>query len=207
MQPKPLDVDNSSKDISVKTARMLSNIFSPPVINTILGLLVALTVLPLLQGLFWGFTYGLLISMLTMVAVIYMLKTGRATDLHLTESAQRHFPYLVSIIGSVAIILLINRFNGPALLGSLAVGTMITLIILLIVNIFWLISSHMASVTLAALFVAAAFGPVYGVIMIPLVVLVFIIRYYLRRHTVYQLVAGMMVGVLSIVFLQTMGLL
>jgi membrane-associated phospholipid phosphatase len=207
MQVKPRDLDKTQQEWSVKAARYLSHIFSPPMVYAILGFITAWAALPFIPGLLWGAIYGFFVSLLPLLLVIFLLKTGRIEDIHLNNSKERRIPYLVGIIGSIAAFIIISQFQGPALLGSLAIGSAIGLTVLALINNFWLISSHMASITMAAIFIWIVFGSLYGLIVVPLVVLVFAIRLYLRRHTVSQLLAGMLVGAGSIWLLRITDLL
>lgn len=207
MQVKPRDLDITQKEWSVKAARYLSHIFSPPMVYAVLGFITAWAELPFLPGLLWGSIFGFFVSLLPLLVVIYLLKSGRIKDIHLNNSKERRIPYLVGIAGSIAAIITIRQFQGPPLLGTLAVGSAFGLIVLALINNFWLISSHMASITMAAIFIWVVFGPLYGLIVLPMVVLVFSIRLYLRRHTLSQLLAGSLVGVSSIWILRIAGLL
>jgi general stress protein CsbA len=52
----------------------------------------------------------------------------------------------------------------------------------------------MTGITLVVLFAGITFGPAVGMGLSPLIGMTFFIRYYLRRHTVVELVAGMLAG-------------
>lgn len=207
MQPLPRDLDPKFDVRSIRAARFVSDILSPPMVYALLGFVVALASLPSWLGLAWGALYGFFVSLIPILVVIYMLKSGRIQDMHMSDTRQRRLPYLVGIVGALVAYGLISWLAGPPLLVSLAAGTVIGLTAMGVINNFWLISNHMGSITMAALFIAFGFGFAAGLATAPLVVLVFLARWTLRRHTLTQLFAGMAVGVLTVWILVFIGLL
>jgi membrane-associated phospholipid phosphatase len=205
MEDQPLDFKTSSMTGWVRAARVFSDVVSPPVIFVLLGLVVALSELALLPGLLWGIVFGLLVSGLPMVVVAYLLKTGRASDIHMSNPDERHIPYLIGLLGAVAALLVVLLFNGPPLLQCLALCAVIGLAVLGMINRYWLISNHTASITMAAVFAGFAFGVIYGIALAVFVVLLFAARLYLKRHTVAQLIAGVFVGAASVLVVAAFG--
>ena len=49
------------------------------------------------------------------------------------------------------------------------------------------------------------FGPLVGIVLIPLIAVVVAVRLYLRRHTVAQVIAGMLLGVGCVLFMVRLG--
>ena len=74
-----------------------------------------------------------------------------------------------------------------------------------VINIRWLISNHLASITMATLLMGFVFGSVAGLAMTPLVGLLFSSRIYLKRHTIWQAVGGMFVGAACALAVSTLG--
>ena len=81
----------------------------------------------------------------------------------------------------------------------------IVLGILGVINDFWKISIHAASIAAAAVIVALVFGPRFALLLLPLVIAVTWLRLYLRRHTVAQVVAGLIVGIITPLVLTLFG--
>jgi len=207
MQSSPHFFQKEPKTIAIKFARLVSDFISPPVVYAVMGFLLAWYALPTLEGVVWGAFYGFFISLVPVLYVLYLYRVGRVRDMHMSDIRQRRIPYLISIVGAVIVFGSILTFDGPELLGSLAVSNFIGLTILWIINFYWLISSHMASISLAGLFIMFVFGIQTVVLVLPLVMLVFWARLVLRRHTPLQLTAGMVVGIFTILFIILIGLL
>lgn len=197
--------NRKSENFRVRVARIVSNVISPPLVFAIMGFVLAWSVMPFLPGLVWGAIYGFFISLVPLLVVIYMWQTGRVKDLHISDTRQRRIPYLVGVSGAVIMYGLIRWVEGPSILGMLAMANVIGLGVLGIVNQFWLISNHMASITSAVILIGVVFTPVIGLAFAPLIGLVYYSRCILGRHTTGQLWAGMLVGVGSILLVATMG--
>ena len=193
--------------IECAPARIISNLVSPPMVFAVLGFVLAWSELPFWQGLIWGAIYGFFISLVPIMIVIYMLKTGRVQDLHMSDTRQRRIPYLVSVLGALVTYGLVKWLGGPEVLGVLALTNALGLGILGLVNQYWLISNHMASITSAVLFMGVVFGIVVGLVLSPLIGLVFYARCILRRHTFWQLIAGFVVGAGTVWVVIRIGLL
>lgn len=180
---------------AVRAARLFSNVVSPPVIFALLGLALALAELPVLPGLLWAALYGFWVSLAPILYVVYLLETGRISDLHMSATGERRSPYIVGVIGSIIALILILAFDGPALLTCLAISSTITLAALALITYFWLISIHAASIAAAALIMGLVYGAWAALLLLPLVVVVSWVRLYLRRHTPAQVAAGLALGV------------
>jgi hypothetical protein len=197
MKSRPLDI-GPGKSKMVRTGRVISNLASPPMVSAVLGFITALATMPFLSGLVWGFVFGFFVSLVPLLTVVYLLRTGRVHDLHLETAKDRRVPYLVGVLGSAASFILVMLFEGPIELSLLALANLVGLVLLGVINNVWLISSHMAAITMGAFFIAYLFGWKSLVVMVPLVALVFAVRYFLQRHTIMQLLAGMAVGAISV---------
>ena len=202
---KPLDHYEEHRTGTVKAARLFSNIVSPPVLFALLGLAFALYERPSLNGLLWAAVYGFFVSLLPILIVLYLLKTGRIAELHMSNTGERHIPYLSAVLSAGIAFALISLFNGPELLRCLTIFNMIELAALGIINAFWLISLHSTGIMATFLLVGLVFGWAYSLIVLPFVFLVCTVRLYLRRHTVMQVVAGLGLGILSVYFMTLLG--
>lgn len=187
---------------AVRAARLFSNVISPPVIFALLGLALALAELPPVPGLLWAALYGFWVSLVPILYVAYLLKSGRISDLHMSASRERRSPYIVSVIGSTIALLLIWVLDGPALLTCLAIASTITLAALALITYFWLISIHATSIAAATLIMSLVYGAWAALLLLPVVALVSWVRLYLRRHTPAQVAAGLALGV-SVVLVVT----
>lgn len=188
----------------VRVARVFSNIVSPPIIIATLGLFLSLEELPNLQGLLWAFVFGFWVSLVPSLFVLYLLRSGHISDLHMNTRRERRWPYVTGVLGSAIALALIIFFGGPELLRCLAIFSLVELSILGFITNFWMISIHATSITSATTIVGMVFGLVMALILLSLVVVVCWVRLYLHRHNLAQVVAGITVGLLT-VFLLALG--
>jgi membrane-associated phospholipid phosphatase len=189
-----------SADVTVgliRVARVFSNIVSPPVMFAILGLAVALSQLPFWPGLAWAAVYGFFVSLAPILLIIYLLRSGRIGDLHMTLPRERRLPYLTSVVCALLVLALLYLLNGPGLMRCLVILNLINLTVLGLVNLYWLISIHTTAVMGTVIVGGLIFGAKVAVLLSPLVILVCWARYYLKRHTPAQLAAGLVLGALT----------
>ena len=201
----PLDWHEENRTGAVRAARLFSNIISPPVMFALMGYLLAFASLPAPQAILWGTVYGFFISLVPILFVLWLLQTGRVAELHMSDTRERQIPYLVAVGCAGVVWLLLTLFDGPQLLRCLAVFNMTTLAILALINTRWLISFHATAVAAAWAFVGLVFGWTTSLLIIPLVTLVIVVRLYLKRHTVAQVIAGLALGVGMVLLLTRFG--
>jgi membrane-associated phospholipid phosphatase len=82
---------------------------------------------------------------------------------------------------------------------------LLTLTAIGLINLRWLISFHAAAVMAMDTIVTLVFGTFAGLALSPLVALVVGVRLYLRRHTVGQILAGLLLGAGSVLLLHRLG--
>ncbi|MCI0395843.1 MAG: hypothetical protein L0332_14995 [Chloroflexi bacterium] len=202
---RPRDHSSAATVGKIRLARTFSNIVSPPMIFAVLGLALAWRELAFWPGLLWAAVFGFFASLAPILFIVYLLRTGRITDLHMNTTQERHLPYLVSLVGSAVALGLLLLFEGPLLLRCLALFNTIVLSVLGLVNTIWLISIHAASIAATALIAGRVFGPSSALLTVPLVILVCWARLFLRRHTPAQVAAGLALGLAAVLALSFTG--
>ena len=202
---KPRDHFVADRVGGVRLGRLFSNVVSPPVMFAVLGLVLAWRELPFWPAVAWAAVYGFFVSLAPLLFVLYMLYSGRILELHMTNTAERHLPYLVAVFGSLIVLGLIFLFDGPGLLRCLALFNVVTLVTMGVINARWLVSFHATAAMAMATIVGLVFGQAFGVALLPVVALVAAVRLYLRRHTVAQIVGGVVIGFLSVWVLTYVG--
>ena len=195
---QPLDHHAADRTGWVQVARLFSNIVSPPVMFAAVGLALAWYELPFWPGFGWAAVYGLLVSLAPILVVFYLLRTGRIAELHMTNRRERYIPYLSSVAAATLAYVLLVWFDGPALLRCLALFNMIGLTILALITVFWLISIHATAMAAMNVIVGLVFGAPAGIALLPLLVLVCWARLYLKRHNWQQVVAGLVLGSVTV---------
>ena len=201
----PKDHNSAVTKGRVRTARIFSNVVSPPVVFAVLGLALSLTALPFFQALLWAAIYGFFVSLMPILVVIYFLHTNRIGDLHMNLPEERRSPYLVSVTGAIIYLVLVQIIDAPELLTCLALFSLIALGSLGFINLFWKISIHAASILSATLIAGLVFGPFIAFLLSPLVIVVSWVRLYLHRHTIAQVAAGLVLGLVIVVALALTG--
>ncbi len=202
---RPLDELLHNRVGGVKAARVYSNVVSPPVMFALLGLAIALKERPFWEGMAWAAGYGLFVSLLPILFVVYLLKTGRISELHMSNTGERHWPYIIAIACALFGLLLVNWLQGPETMRCLLIFNVVELAALAVINIFWLISIHVTGVVATMTIVWLVFGWAASLIVLPFVISVSWVRLYLKRHTISQVVAGGFLGAASVLALALMG--
>ena len=205
MKLQPLDLNPRLQPTGVQVARFLSNLLSPMSSFAIFAFVLAWIELSFWSGLLQGAILGFFSSLLPILYIIYRLKTGKITDLHISDQRERHIPYLIGILGTIIATLIYIAINGSTVLINLSLAIAIALIAMALINIRWLVSSHTTSASLITAFTGFAYEPKFWLILSPLVLLVFFIRKYLRRHNYPELFGGVALGISTTVIMALIG--
>ncbi len=201
----PLDQSIHNRTGLVKAARTFSNVVSPPVMFAMLGLAIPLKTLPFWPGFAWAAVYGLLVSLAPILIVLYLLKIGYISELHMSDNNERHLPYATAVAFALIALGIVSWFDGPDLLRCLLIFNIIELITLGVINIWWLISIHVTGVVATWVIVGLVFGWAASLIVVPFVISVAWVRLYLKRHTPLQVIAGATLGIVSVLSLRLIG--
>jgi membrane-associated phospholipid phosphatase len=118
---------------------------------------------------------------------------------------ERQIPYAASTLGSLVALFFIQFLGGPQSLRCLSLYSMVALGLLWLINYFWLISIHTASVSAATIILGLVFGGWTVVITMPILILICWARLYLRRHTYAQVFSGIIVGSLTVMMFAFVG--
>ena len=203
--PTPKDMQARDRTGLVRAARIFSNVVSPPTMFAALGLAVALQERPFWPGFGWAWVYGLLVSGAPIVVVLLLLYTGRIAELHMSNTRERHIPYLSAVLFAAIAYLILRLADGPAGLLCLAIFNIVELSALGIINAYWLISLHSAGITATILIVGLVFSWPAALWLIPLLLLVCYARLYLKRHNLAQILAGIALGATAVLILVPFG--
>ncbi|MBX3057239.1 MAG: hypothetical protein KF770_12280 [Anaerolineae bacterium] len=195
----PRDFHKDDHTGRVKAARLFSNIVSPPVMFAVIGLAFALTEEPNLTGFAWAVFYGLLVSLAPILVVLYLLRTGRIKELHMSDTGERHIPYITAVASALLAFLVISWLHGPELLRCLALLNTINLTALGLINTRYLISIHATGIMATFLLTGIVYSwALAWVVVFPLLVGVCYVRLYLKRHTWTQVIAGLLLGLVTV---------
>ena len=176
-------------------AHWISRVGSPPLLALLSSFLVTLHQESPRRWL-WLALYVGLAMFLPMLFLLWQLKQGQVTDVDIYYRRQRRESLLVTILG-VALSWLALYWSGapPSMLLLAGIG-FVQGIIILLVTLGWKISIHATAAASMAAFLLAEFQSTAwpAVLLVPLIAWS---RIKLRRHSVAQVVVGIVAGVSS----------
>jgi hypothetical protein len=207
MRQEPLDFDPSRRTGAVLAAHMFSNVFSPPAVFAAAGLAMAWLDRQGPVSLLWGALYGILASLLPVLFVVYLYKTGRVGDLHMSDPRERHLPYMIGLVGALLAWYLVMTHAQLPLLQNLIFCHFVVMLTLAGLNYYRLISAHVASLTAITVYSGVSLSLQVGLFILPLVGLTIYVRRFLKRHTAGELVTGVAAGVGAVLLMIGLGVL
>ncbi|MFZ6020229.1 MAG: hypothetical protein ACOYXO_11530 [Chloroflexota bacterium] len=178
-----------------RLAEWISRLFSPPLVVTVALAAIALADFSR-AAMGWAFLTLLLMILTPAGYLVYLHQRGQITDLDVYVRHQRTRPYLLSIGCSFVTFALLNTANAPYLLQIVAAAAIFQTSGLFAVNLKWKISAH----TAATAGFSSLFFWVGGISALPVWLFIPVVawsRVHLKRHTLYQTIAGSLWGVIS----------
>ena len=198
----------------VMMAKALSAVFSPfhlPVVGLIILFLFSyLSFLPLgvkIYILLMVYTFTILLP--TAMIRLYRRYQGW-TRIQLGVKERRVVPYVISIMCYLTCYYLLTLNHASHFIGSIVMASLIIQVVCAIINLWWKISTHSAAIggvtgALVAFAMIFNFNPVWWICLLLLLAgMVGTSRIILKQHTLEQVVAGYLVGIvcafLSVVY-------
>jgi membrane-associated phospholipid phosphatase len=188
-------MDNLQKLKSEKKfANFISSITHPPLVSIptfaiinyfLLGLMHSLTI----TGICWIF--GAFLPILTSLILIEKMHT----DIDITDRTKRTLPLFYAVCSYLIGFFILFVLSAPSLTTALMFIYFSNTLIILFINLSWKISIHamgVAGPTVALVYLFGFPGLIFGLI-IPLVMWS---RVILKKHTVSQVLAGGMLGII-----------
>ncbi len=182
-----------------KLAKIISNLFSPPVLGTASIVLFAIA---LRSAFVWLWT-GLFLVLCVGIPsgyVAWLARTGRVSDFHIPIRSQRIKPMILMLVMCLISTIFLLRFHPPALLVGFAVLGLAIMVSLFIVTLKWKISGHATTAAAFCSICLLSFGGMAGFsfFLVPLVIWA---RVRLKRHTIRQTIAGTALGLSTLTLL------
>ncbi len=198
----------------IMMAKALSAVFSPfhlPVVGLIILFLFSyLSFLPLgvkIYILLMVYTFTILLP--TAMIRLYRRYQGW-TRIQLGVKERRVVPYVISIMCYLTCYYLLTLNHASHFIGSIVMASLIIQVVCAIINLWWKISTHSAAIggvtgALVAFAMIFNFNPVWWICLLLLLAgMVGTSRIILKQHTLEQVVAGYLVGIvcafLSVVY-------
>jgi len=189
----------------ILAARMMSMLFTPfylPIVGLIaLFTFSYMSIFPLsykLQVLIMVYLFTILLPSV----LIHLYRRYRGwTLIELGHKERRAVPYVISILCYFFCIYLMDLLHIPHFMGTILYAALFIQVVCALVNVWWKISTHTAAIggVAGALFV---FGELFGFNPVWWLCVVLILagilgssRMILRQHSLLQVVAGFIVGI------------
>jgi hypothetical protein len=182
-------------DYQVSWERVVSDVFSPPVVWATLAFPIAFRdATNSTQGFLWAMTYIGMVCLIPLVFIAIQVKRGAITDLHLEVREQRIAPFVVTMIGSGLAFGVLRLIAGASVMPAFALFSFVQLGVMLGITMMWQISIHAICIAGATITCGTLFGWTVGILVAPLILIVGMARIKLHRHTPAQVVAGVLIG-------------
>lgn len=195
----------------ILAARIMSMIFTPfylPLVGLVaLFLFSYMSLLPLAYKLPMLLTvYISTILMPSLLIHLYRRFQGW-TSKELGRKERRIVPYLISILCYFGCFFLMEYRNTPRVISIILVAALVIQMVCALINVWWKISTHTAAIGgvaggLVVYSIVFSFNPIWWLeFVILLAGMVGTARMILRQHTLAQVVAGFLVGVVCALFI------
>ena len=172
----------------------------------LLALAICLQFLPFPQSVLWAMSYGFWVSLAPILYVLFLLKTGRIAELHMTNKRERLLPYAVAVACALLMLGIEIIGRAPQILRCVTIFNILELTALGLITTRWLISMHSTATTAVTALIWLIWGAGWALLVgIPLIALVAVVRLFLRRHTPAQVVAGWILGVVILLAMGPFG--
>lgn len=184
-------------DRRYKSARILSNLLSPPLI-ALASLVIAAEAEESESALLWILMYIALLLIPPILFIVWLVHRGVVSGFHLNTREERTQPLLVILAYASLVSLLMYIGGAPRLMLIATAAALVQLIFVLIITLRWKISGHCtAAAGLSVLALA-----LYGESLLPLTLIVPVTawsRIRLGRHTLAQTLAGSFLGASTVI--------
>lgn len=150
-----------------------------------------------LAGVGWALLAALFCAGLPYGVLAILLRRGHVSDVHVLVREQRRLPLLAALGCLVVGLGLLVGLRAPRPVVALVAAMLVALAVMTAISRWSKASFHVAGVTGAVVVLAHVLGPAALPAGAPVVALVAWARHRAGRHSVGQLAAGLLVGVLS----------
>lgn len=196
-----------------KTLSILSQFWSillypmwMPLYGVILFCVAARKLLPILPASYMGMCIAgtaVLTLIIPIILLLFLWRKGYIDSLHIDNAKQRTTPYIYTLIcyGFWAYFVRVT-VKMPTFMLLVAIGAMVALLAVTIINHWWKISAHLTGIggLLGGIF---SFALNYSTLPLMLIIIVLLLslllmyaRLYLHAHTPMQVVCGFLLGLL-----------
>lgn len=176
-----------------RVARISTEVAQPPLVLSLLLVLAAVRDGGGVAALIPGLVAAVTICLAPLLVVVILARRGKLTDHHVGDKKQRRPVMLWTLASALVGCGILTLINTPVTVWALIAGILGGILALIIVSPFWKVSGH--AMTLGGATISSAM--LFGVWSIPFVIaapLVCWSRVYLKDHTLSQVLAGFVTG-------------
>ncbi|WP_374224195.1 hypothetical protein [Micromonospora sp. C97] len=180
-----------------RVARVVTEACAPAVFAALMPLIIALhsTAPAVVTGLGWALLAILFCSAVPYAVIWVGVRRGRLTDHHIGVREQRRMPLVYGLLSVLVGLAALVLAGAPRPLVAMVVVMFAVLLIVTAINQLWKLSAHAAVVGGSMSVLTIVFGPAL-IPSLAIVVLVGWSRVRLGDHTIGQVVAGALAGIL-----------
>ena len=175
------------------TARIISTIFSPPLL-ALASIIIAAQAVEDEPVLYWTVLAVVLFALIPSLYVLSLVRRGHLTDFHMKVREERAWPMIIILLISSVVFSIMYFGGAPKLFLIISAVAIIQLMLIVLITFWWKISGHCTAASGLAVLVVALFGQS----LLPVSIIVPVIawsRIHLDRHTFAQSIAGIFLGV------------
>ena len=185
--------------------KIITYIFQPLLIPTYgIILLMQLSLFQLFPTSYRLFAIAgtvLFTCILPSLSILFMMKNRQISDIFISKREERTMPYLFSLLAYIFWVLFLWRtLQFPMEFVLLAIGSIVSVVLMVFINLKWKISAHTAGMggLIGGIFgvaFVAAINPVWIITAAIIIAgLVAISRILLKAHTLSQVIGGFFLG-------------
>ena len=185
--------------------KIITYIFQPLLIPTYgIILLMQLSLFQLFPTSYRLFAIAgtvLFTCILPSLPILFMMKNRQISDIFISKREERTMPYLFSLLAYIFWVLFLWRtLQFPMEFVLLAIGSIVSVVLMVFINLKWKISAHTAGMggLIGGIFgvaFVAAINPVWIITAAIIIAgLVAISRILLKAHTLSQVIGGFFLG-------------
>ncbi len=185
--------------------KIITYIFQPLLIPTYgIILLMQLSLFQLFPTSYRLFAIAgtvLFTCILPSLPILFMMKNRQISDIFISKREERTMPYLFSLLAYIFWVLFLWRtLQFPMEFVLLAIGSIVSVVLMVFINLIWKISAHTAGMggLIGGIFgvaFVAAINPVWIITAAIIIAgLVAISRILLKAHTLSQVIGGFFLG-------------
>lgn len=145
------------------------------------------------------------VILIPMISIYVLFKRKIISGWHLNKRADRNIPLIICLVSTLAGFIILQFLHSPKNVMAIIALIFFNILILWIITLFWKISFHAATWTVAVTILIYMHGPQWMWLYL-LLIPIFWARIYRKSHTFLQGVAGAVLSVvISVIVLSIYG--